>query len=164
MKHCIPDKKTTAFRLGVAVLGPLFILAIGGCGSKEADKGPLHSDSPGFHACADGTVYMIGQGSLLLWLVKGKAVKVACNDDFSETALLSLFSDTTGGMYLMGTRHLWYVKGGKATKVSEVPLAQVDADQHQVSKTSLLWSLLERFSASVFWTGYNNGLENAPAE
>ena len=160
------------------LVGGLVILAIGGCDSKQkqtqkpaktkSEKDPLQTYSPTFQACADGTAYMVAEDSLLLWLVDGKAVKVICDDDLSLATVSERISDPAGGMYLMGEKHFWYVKAGKATKVSEVPLSQIQPQVHQVSKASLLWSLLQRFGTSVFQageeSGYDAGLEDAAYE
>lgn len=125
----------------------------------EQDKDPLQTSFAVVRACADGTAYLVANGSLF-WLVGDQCLLVACEDAFYEFGS-QLLVDPRGGVYLMGQEHLWYVYQGKAAQVHPVPEDAIMAATQPASEWSRRWSALHTYGESAYDFGYQDGLADA---
>lgn len=141
----------------------MLVLVLGGCRREpkpvERSKGAFYSMSPYFRACADGTAYMLDSNQRLVWMVGDKAVRVECEDTFWAYDMESFLADAVGGLYAMGETDLWYIKDGKAAKVREVALDQIDAEEHSLTPATRLWSFLSAYGQSAYDLGQGQGFE-----
>ena len=133
----------------------VLLLALGGCNDKPKSEGPLQAGW--FYPCADGTVYVETDDGQLFWVIKDKATRVACKDEFPDTP--SPFSDAKGGLYVQGKKHLWYVKGGKATQVTKVQASELAGEHPQVTRDTLIWALLKEYGETGHDAGYDAALD-----
>jgi len=131
-----------------------------------------------FVPAADGTVYFFLE-SKAFWLVDGEATQVTDNEGPSteeELCGTANYLDANGGLYVSTSEHLWYLKDGRAKKISVVDRASLTNKSPKVSTRTLLWAVrhhreeLIREKASESGeqmgrdAGYEQGLEEGRAE
>ena len=122
----------------------------------EEVKDPFVSIEPISYNCCDGTTYLVGDSGVF-WLVKGKAVNVKLDEDMPRFNHIT--SDPHGGAYLMSKKHLWYLKDGNATRVTEVPLSDVKPEDHAMTRATVLWSALRGYGHVQYDEGYTAGYD-----
>ncbi len=124
------------------------------------------SDSPigkagGSTSCADGTVYTINSDAhKLIWLIHGKAVVVNFDDFDGDNDLQWFGTDASGGVYISGKTHLWYVRSGIAKPVTTAPASDIGLEEHKVTRQTVLWSAIRRFGNNVHDSAYEEGKED----
>jgi len=160
-------------RRAIVVMGLVGLVLVGGCKKDTTDndttgndaenanptkKNPLVMEFPTYVYCADSTAYMIDEDGVIVWLVGGKAVPVELPDTFSYE--VSACIDASGGMYLMGDTHLWYVKAGKPRALEPVDRSDIQPSEHKVTQRSTQWSLLRAYAKAIYDKGHSSGVDD----
>jgi hypothetical protein len=148
---------------GLFVAGVILFSFAGGWGwlfgekdksGQEAASEPaadsLCTWNPKYRACADGTLYMTGNGGKVFWLVAGKAMAVECSESIDTRHSCG---DIKGGVYVRGEKHLWYLYKGVAAQVEEVPMNQIPEREHRVTTMSVNWSVLQSYGEGAYEAG-----------
>ena len=111
---------------------------------KPADTVRADIEEPIAIPCSDGTVYAVDEFTdKVLWLVNGKAIEIKLDDRIDD--LTKPMGDFTGGLYVVGMEHLWYIKSGVAEKVALNSVAAIRPDEHMVTAQSANWASLATY-------------------